>query len=256
MLTPAVSRRAASVGISTAQALKTGLGSRFSVKAGTVPLSQSNGKFATFASMGRQEPSRTPTVSLSPNIFARPFHVSAVCRPSCDWGSPCDCDECRPYSFSPICEICNVGPKAHDAHTYGRDRNDPSGGWRATSFCKECWAKMQEAIQREKEAEERIEAVRKEKVAKMLRHVRSLPPGEQVPLLYAAVKARNTITGFSASISTVNGYAFARILSKELRVVQVGKKRWMCDKRRVLAMDFDLWYGQPGEPHWGPDELS
>ncbi|KAK3947969.1 hypothetical protein QBC32DRAFT_69541 [Pseudoneurospora amorphoporcata] len=146
MLTSAVFLRAASFGIPTAQPLKTGLGRSFTAIALCGSLFQSNATLsAAFAHRGRQDGSHTPTISPSPKISARLFHASAVCRPNCDWGRPCNCSECREAAREPICEICKVNSTAYQSESLGRDRKGVLG-YHFTSFCGECWAKREQKI--------------------------------------------------------------------------------------------------------------
>ncbi|KAK3954529.1 hypothetical protein QBC32DRAFT_81900 [Pseudoneurospora amorphoporcata] len=224
----------------TARLLGTGARSSFTAIARCRLLFQSKGKSsAAFANRGRQDGSHTPTVSLSPKIFARPFHASAVCRDYCknlDYGIPCSCDDCinaieDEREMEPICEICHVNRTAHE---FEYEDHDSPWGYSYTAYCEECVEKMWE---REKEAKEKIAAAHRDRVNKMLEHVKSLQPGEQVPIAYAVDKVSSIWSGTPAAR---RHRALREMLSEELQIVKVGN-RWKCDKGRVNAMDFDLW---------------
>ncbi|KAK3345653.1 hypothetical protein B0H65DRAFT_211364 [Neurospora tetraspora] len=272
MLTSAVFLRAAP-GISTTRLLRTGARSSYTAIAGCSLLLQSKERSSvTFADRVRKDGSHTPTVSLSPNNFARTFHASAVCRTyyegyamgwSCtgDDCEDCDCDwdDGIGKEPSPICEICNVNPTAHNllptAHELASE--DHVTVWATyTSYCKECAEKRWEEERRRKEAEakiaaarQKIAAARRERVNKMLEHVKSLPPGQQVPIAYAIEKVSSIWSYESAAMRHRD---LRDLLSEELQIVKVGT-RWKCDKGRVDAMDFELWDsgGVRGRDDWG-----
>ncbi|KAL0471196.1 hypothetical protein QR685DRAFT_525717 [Neurospora intermedia] len=188
MLTSAIFLRAASFGIPTAQPLRTGLGRSFTAiaRCGLV-FQNKGGPSLTFADRIRQENSHTPRVTPNLNNVAQTFHTSAVCRPNCDWGRPCDCSECMETARKPICEICKVKPTVHTSAALGRDRKGISG-YTFTSVCEECSAKRQEEYRIREEARKKMWVAHKERVDKMLEHVNSLPPGEQVPIAYVVDK--------------------------------------------------------------------
>ncbi|KAK3396839.1 hypothetical protein B0T20DRAFT_243934 [Sordaria brevicollis] len=243
MLTSIFFRRAAYVDILTAQTLKQGRESGFSHISKIGPLLQSKGQFATITSIRKQETSRTSTVPLSPNIFARPFHVSAVRRPNCDIGLPynrpaCEVDiendEHNNITFNPICDRCKVNPTAHE-YVY---ENYKTGSPEHVSYCKECHNEILEHKRKREEHDKKARAAHREKVNKMMEHVRSLSPGlQQVPIAYAIDKVSIIWPDLPAA---KRHKALRNFLSEELNIVKVGN-RWKCDKGRVDAMDFEMW---------------
>ncbi|KAH6624917.1 hypothetical protein B0J18DRAFT_490857 [Chaetomium sp. MPI-SDFR-AT-0129] len=75
-------------------------------------------------------------------------------------------------------------------------------------------------------------------LSKLMEHIKSLPPGKLVPVRYAVQKFIGE-EGFQND-EKWHRQCLLRELSQELRIVKVGRK-YMCDKERVDAMDFDLW---------------
>ncbi|KAK3947764.1 hypothetical protein QBC32DRAFT_401371 [Pseudoneurospora amorphoporcata] len=233
MSTSAVFLRAASVGIPTAQPLKTGLRRSFTAIAQCRLLFQSKGKSSvTCADGSRQERSHTPRVLPSYNVFARPFHASAVCRANHDWGRPCNCNRCMEEAKEVSCQICGINPTVYHSCEECYDEETASFYYEFTSKRNEKKEKL-----RRKEAEAKIAAARQERFNKMLEHVKSLPPGEQVPMAYAVDKVSSIWSGTSAA---QRHRALRERMSEELQIVKV-RNRWKCDKGRVDAMDFDLW---------------
>ncbi|KAK3493469.1 hypothetical protein B0T13DRAFT_476703 [Neurospora crassa] len=239
MLTSAVFLRAASFGIPTAQPLKRGIGRSFTAIARCCLLFQNNKESTvTFADRIRQEKSHALTISPSPKTFARRFTPSAVCRPSCDWGSLCDSSECREMARKPICEICRINPTVHTSGEWGYDRKGISS-LTFTSFCEECLAKKQEEYRIREEARSNMWFAHRERIHKMLDHVNSLPPGEQVPIAYAVDKV-SSIWGRNSAALRQRAFGFRYEFQEKLLIIKV-KNRWICDKGRVDATDFKLW---------------
>lgn len=106
---------------------------------------------------------------------------------SCDFGSPCDCPECRRDQWKPICEICGAHPTAYQSSRDSRDR----GGMRSytlTSLCEQCWQIRERRCRAEEEKDEQISARHKARVARMLDNVQRILLTEQVPIVCAVDK--------------------------------------------------------------------
>ncbi|KAK3946721.1 hypothetical protein QBC32DRAFT_225605, partial [Pseudoneurospora amorphoporcata] len=232
--------RAASFGISTAQPLKTGLRRSFTAIARCGLVLQSKRKISvTFANRDQQDGSQTPMVPSSHNIFVIPFHTSGVGRAKSGWGRPYDCNKSVEAARKPICEMCKVNPTV-DVYAYPVPGWDRKGivDYDFTSFCKDCKQKMQKDLRKMKEAEGKAEAALEERVNKMREHLRSLPPGELVPFVYVVEKMAR-----EPQVSRLAAMTVIALLDRELRIVKVGN-RWMCDKGRMDAMDFEGWNGE------------
>jgi len=94
-----------------------------------------------------------------------------------------------------------------------------------------------EKRKREQEIEQTL-ASRKKKVDEMMKYVRGLYFTEQVPIGYAVEKLiSDTRPGNSQRWHQRH---LISCLSQDLQIVKVGN-RYMCNKRRVDAMDFKLW---------------
>lgn len=187
----------------------------------------------SFAYSGRQDGSQVLTLSPGPKIFARPFHVGAIFLANCDWSCPCDCAECRSLYRSPICEKCKVNPTAYEYVYEDYKRRTLE----YISYCEDCTERIWEEERKREENKKKIKVAHEEKVSKMLEHVKSLPPGEQVPIAYAVDKVSIIWADKSA---TQRHRALIDSMSDELKIVKVGN-RWKCDKGRVDAIDFELW---------------
>ncbi|PVH92775.1 hypothetical protein DM02DRAFT_542900 [Periconia macrospinosa] len=177
-----------------------------------------------------------------PKHTARSFHISPSYRSNCDFGSPCDCIECREDAKSPICEICRVHPTTNQSWGLSYDRKGVSG-YTFTSFCDLCWkVHLKEARKREQE-KKRTLALRKNKLDKMLGFVRGLYSTEQVPIAYAVDRLLSDIRSVKYTGNSRRWYQQYLInhLSQELGIVKA-RNRYVCDKRRVDAMDFKQWY--------------
>lgn len=257
MLTMALLRT--SPGISITRLLRTCARNSYTTIAGCgLPAHSRERSSVTFPGRVHKDGSHIPTTSPSYKIFGRPFHASAVCRANCDWGRPCICSECSAVAAAqnPICQICNVNPTVYtSAERGGWDRKGIPSGYTFISLCAECADKREEENRiraearkeiDEKLAEERrireearnkIVAAHTERVAMMLRHVRSLPQGEQVPIAYAVEKVHRAMRSKKAAWV----HKSIRTKYKELLQAVRVRKRWMCDKGRVDAMDFRLY---------------
>ncbi|KAL1969246.1 hypothetical protein VTN77DRAFT_500 [Rasamsonia byssochlamydoides] len=148
----------------------------------------------------------------------------------------------------PICEICKIRPTTTQASERYRDRKGISG-YTFTSFCEPCWEEYTERERKREREEEQALASRKEKVDKMLKYVRELRSTEQVPIGYAIEKLLSNIRSVKQTGNSRRWHRreLLRDLSQDLQIVKV-RNRYMCNKRRVDAMDFKLWAFR----HW-PD---
>jgi len=93
------------------------------------------------------------------------------------------------------------------------------------------------------QARERSLAARKEKLSNFMEHIKSLPPGEQLPVDYAVQRflSETRRPGCAQNSHRWHQQYLCRELSEELRIMKVGR-RYVCDKGRVDAMDFKLWF--------------
>ncbi|KAH6635816.1 hypothetical protein F5144DRAFT_486627 [Chaetomium tenue] len=180
-------------------------------------------------------------VSPRSNFIPRWFHASAPGRSSCDFGGPCDCSECRESARRPFCDICKVNPTVHQSADSTHDRKGMRG-YNFTSFCGPCWERREEQEKQRRQAKERSLATRREKLSNMTRAIKRLPPGEQLPVDYAVQRFLNETRGMGYAQNSHRWHReyLCRELSEELRIVKV-RRRYMCDKGRVDAMDFKLW---------------
>ena len=193
---------------------------------------------------------RTRAVSLGPdNILARSFHANAICRSNCDFGGPCDCSECREISRRPLCDICKVNSTAYQSARPVHDRKGGTPSYHVTSLCEQCWGKYTEEEKQKKQSREQILASRNERLGKLMEYIEELPPAEQVPIGYALQRFLSEIGDLGNVHHSRRWYQRHLLgeLSQQLRIVKVGK-RYMCDKQRVDAMDFKLWF-----PRWRLD---
>ncbi|KAK0117505.1 hypothetical protein ONS95_011845 [Cadophora gregata] len=179
--------------------------------------------------------------SLKPSIVARQFHVIPPYRSSCDFGGPCDCSECRADRRRSICDICDIRPAVEQSYEWSRDRKGISG-YSSTSFCEQCWEDEQRRQKKEEQEMKRKRASRKKSWDEMMRRVRGLASAEQVPVAYAVEKLKD-VWRFNNSRGWYQRHLIYRML-QDLQIVKV-RNRYMCNKRRVDAMDFKLWvYGE------------
>ncbi|KAF1957430.1 hypothetical protein CC80DRAFT_547336 [Byssothecium circinans] len=129
----------------------------------------------------------TKGTSKVPKHIARSFHINPSYHSNCDFGSPCDCSECREATKRPICEICRVRPTANQSREQFYDRKGLSG-YTFTSFCDLCWKVHLEKERKGGQEKQQKLALRKDKVDKMMEYVRGLHSMEQVPIAYAVDK--------------------------------------------------------------------
>jgi len=83
---------------------------------------------------------------------------------------------------------------------------------------------------------------RKKKMDDIMEYVRGLHPAEQVSIGYAVEKLLSDTRSVSNSSNSQRWHQrhLINYLSQDLQIVKV-RNRYMCDKRRVDAMDFKLW---------------
>jgi hypothetical protein len=181
-------------------------------------------------------------ISLTPSIVARSFHTNLSCRSNCDFGSPCNCTECTENAKRPICEVCEVRPTVNQSSKWSRDRKGISY-YAFTSFCEQCYTEENRKREREKEQTLAFAAFRKEKMEKMMRYVRGFHSTEQVPIGYAVERLLSDIRSAKNFCNSQRWYRRHLVdhLSQDLQIVKV-RNRYMCNKRRVDAMDFKLWF--------------
>lgn len=171
----------------------------------------------------------------------RVFHTTPPRSSNCDFGSPCDCSECREDARRPACEICRVRPTTNQSAERFTDRKGVSG-YSFTSFCDICWDKhLEHEEERERETERR-EALHEKKIQEMLEHVRGIPSTEQVPISYCVERCMGeaSVNHFHNSRRWYHRSLLNK-LSQELAIVKV-RNRYVCSKQRVDAMDFKLWF--------------
>ncbi|CAG9949463.1 unnamed protein product [Clonostachys rosea f. rosea IK726] len=184
----------------------------------------------------------TKDSSKVPKHIARCFHTNPSYHSNCDFGSPCDCIECREAAKIPVCEICRVRPTTNQSWERSYDRKGVSG-YTFTSFCDLCWKVHLEKERKREQENKQALALRKNKVDKMLEYVRGLHSMEQVPIAYAVDRLMSDIRSvkrFSNSRRWYQRYLVDH-LSQDLGIVKT-RNRYVCDKRRVDAMDFKQWY--------------
>ncbi|KAH9210806.1 hypothetical protein DL95DRAFT_512602, partial [Leptodontidium sp. 2 PMI_412] len=73
----------------------------------------------------------------------------------------------------------------------------------------------------------------------MIEYVRGIHPAEQVPIGYTVEKLLNDTRSVLNSSKRRHQRHLIECLSQDLQIVKV-RNRYMCDKRRVDAMDFKL----------------
>lgn len=180
--------------------------------------------------------------SNTPKHMARSFHNNLSYRSNCDFGSPCDCIECREASKRPVCDICRVRQTTHQSSNRFYDRKgvpDIS----ITSFCNVCWrVHLKNEKKRHQEIKQLLSS-RQNKVEKMLEYIRGLDFKEQVPIAYAVDKFMSEERSAKSFINSRRWHQRHLVdhLSQDLGIVKK-QNRYVCDKRRVDAMNFKLWY--------------
>lgn len=116
-------------------------------------------------------------------------------------------------------------------------------GYSLTLFCEQCWQKCQNAEKEGKKKKEQLLALNKGKVDGMMENVQKIRSTDQIPIAYAVDKLINNVTpveSFSKSRRWFQRYLIDR-LAQELQIVKM-RNKYTCNKQRVDAMDFKLWY--------------
>jgi hypothetical protein len=172
----------------------------------------------------------------------RSFHTNLPHYSNCDFGSPCDCIECREATKKLVCEICRVRPSTDQSSELHYDRKGIRG-YTFTSFCDPCWKKHLEEGRKRKREEEETLALHTEKVEQMMEYVRGLDSTEQVPIAYAVERLMSEIRSVRRFCNSRRWHQrdLVNHLSQDLEIVKV-RNRYVCNKRRVDAIDFKLWY--------------
>jgi hypothetical protein len=179
---------------------------------------------------------------LKTNLVSRCFHSSLVHNSSCDSGGACACSECMQARRQPICEICKLHPTAHQTYEFSWDRRGVRG-YSLTLFCEQCWQKRQSAERETERKREQILALNKGRVDSMLEVVQKIRSTDQIPIAYAVDKLISNVTSVESSSKSRRWFQRYLIdrLSHELQIVKT-RNKYTCNKRRVDAMDFKLWY--------------
>lgn len=166
----------------------------------------------------------------------------------------------------PFCQSCRFRPTAHQAAkliTVDDDSNNNNGviRYKITSLCQQCWERVQgqqclssrerfavnmkERRARIAQTKKQTRDVREEEARKLIAHISSMPPGgERVPLGFAIRKFRGQIARKGQPRNTMkwNRRTLVENLSEALQIVKV-KGVYSCDKGRLEAFDFKLWFG-------------
>jgi hypothetical protein len=171
-------------------------------------------------------------VSLKPSIVSRSFHINSSYCSNCDFGSPCNCTECRGDTKRLVCDVCEVRPAVNQSSKLSRDRKGISS-YTFTSFCEQCFERYTERKRKTERKKEQTLASREKKMDKMMNYVRELHSTEQVPIGYAVKKLLSDIR----SVNTCNSQRWYQrhivdCLAQDLQIVKV-RNRYMCNKRRV-----------------------
>jgi hypothetical protein len=101
-------------------------------------------------------------------------------------------------------------------------------------------------LERKKRADrvDRILLLRKERKEEMVVRLKELGCSEQVPIRYAVEKLLKEVNSVEGRVSNSPRWYQRHLvdnLSKELKILKLANK-YVCDRKRVEAMDFRLWY--------------
>ena len=179
--------------------------------------------------------------SLKKSLVPRFFHPSPVYYSNGNFGSPCACSECMQDQRKPICEICTVRPTVHQSYEDSHDRKGIRS-YSFVSFCEQCWQKCETARREKEEKEEQILASNKARINSMMNIMQEIHSTEQISIARAVDKLITkvrSVKNFSNSRRWFQRHLI-HCLSKELQIVKI--RKYMCNKQRVDAMDFKLWY--------------
>jgi hypothetical protein len=141
------------------------------------------------------------------------------------------------------CHLCKSVPAVH--MTAIGKKNRRGNGTNNVAYCDPCWRKHHDIQKRKKGKRERRASqkpIRDPTVKEMLKKVMSIEVTGSVPLLYAATKFMEQ-TGAHKKHHNPAWYKWQlnTHLLEELEIVKVGKQNF-CNKARVDAMDFKLWW--------------
>ncbi|EPE36459.1 urea active transporter [Glarea lozoyensis ATCC 20868] len=194
-----------------------------------------------------QKPIRR-VATIQPNIRTRAFHEGLAFRSACDFGRPCDCSECSNVRRKPICEVCHILPTAHQSSIYTWDRKGVPG-YNLRSYCEDCWTKYQTRLHEDEQKAALKRAARVKELDEMMERVKLIRGKERVPVRYAVnrfiegFRSWNTqqLSPLSESSRAWYQGAFLRSLSQELQIDKV-RNKYLCNKERVDAMDFEVWF--------------
>ncbi len=179
---------------------------------------------------------------LKRSLVSRFFHSSLVYNSNCDFGSPCACSECTQAEREPICEVCRVRPTVHQSYKDSYDRKGIRS-YSFTSFCEQCWQKCEKAKREKEKKKEQILALNKARMDSMMKIVQKIHSTEQTPIARAVDKLVSEVTSVENVSNSRRWFQRHLIdhLSQELQVVKI-RNKYMCNKQRVDAMDYKLWY--------------
>ncbi|KAM7191762.1 hypothetical protein V8F33_008729 [Rhypophila sp. PSN 637] len=177
----------------------------------------------------------TPAITPRLNIMTRSFHADAIYSSDCDSSGTCACPECMPTKKNSICDIYKL------RGTELRLLEESCDRWGPPKFrCEPCWASRIETLSPEIRDRERKEAAHRKKLSDYTEHLKSLPPGEQVPIQYAVEKYMSELNQTSGSYRW-HRENLCRTCSEQIGILKV-RGRYICDKARVDAMEWKLWY--------------
>ncbi|MCJ1469514.1 hypothetical protein MMC07_008147 [Pseudocyphellaria aurata] len=138
-----------------------------------------------------------------------------------------------------------------------------------TSFCDQCWEKQLTEEEEKESHKQREMELGKKKVDKMIEHVRGLQSTEQVPIAYVLNRLMDEIRFERDLKRRVWFYGYLTdCMVQDLELVKAKRSpkqrspRWLCNKSRVDAMDFKLWFSYarsgyiPTPPRWKPGVAS
>lgn len=173
---------------------------------------------------------------------------------SLQYGFPCVCEECREEAErrKTICDICKVSPTLRivSAKYVGTEFGKDMIYRTFTSLCRQCYykyleveASKEQVRNQERDLKRRQElALGKEKLEKMLEGVRAIQSLEQIPIAYALDRLMAQLCSrWSRSVRLLFHKTLRRSLSEDLQI-EKGRGRYKCNKERVDAIDFKLWY--------------
>jgi len=177
------------------------------------------------------------------DVLWKSFCVQTPFWSNCDFGRPCDCPECRDMRRKAVCEICKVRSAEHQTSNYSYDRKGIPG-YEFTSFCGQCFDMARLEWKKRADEVDRIRLARKERKEEMVLRLEELCCSEQVPIRYAVerlLEEVNSVEGWVSNSPRWYQRELVNNLSKELKILKVAN-RYVCDRKRVEAMDFRLWY--------------